>query len=81
MMRFTLPFVLATAAASPALAAVKEYWWNITYVLDTIPDGLAARRAVGVNGTWPYVHVLSLANTRQLLTRVFQSASDRYQRG
>lgn len=34
-------------------AGVHELWWNITYVEGVNPDGLAARRVVGVNGTWP----------------------------
>ncbi|KAJ7723385.1 Fet3 protein [Mycena metata] len=40
-------------AAPHALAAVHEIWWNLTYVQDVNPDGLAPRRAIGVNGTWP----------------------------
>ncbi|KAI0824829.1 Fet3 protein [Trametes gibbosa] len=40
-------------AAAPALAAVHEIWWNITYVEDANPDGLQPRRVIGVNGTWP----------------------------
>ncbi|EEB86684.1 hypothetical protein MPER_16273, partial [Moniliophthora perniciosa FA553] len=35
------------------LAGVHEVWWNITYVEGVNPDGLAERRAIGVNGTWP----------------------------
>ncbi|TBU58335.1 Fet3 protein [Dichomitus squalens] len=41
------------SAASPALAAVQEIWWNITYVQNANPDGLQPRRVIGVNGTWP----------------------------
>ena len=41
------------SAASPALAAVQEIWWNITYVENANPDGLSPRRVIGVNGTWP----------------------------
>ncbi|OCH87144.1 Fet3 protein [Obba rivulosa] len=41
------------AAAAPALAGVKEVWWNVTYVEDVNPDGLFPRRAIGVNNTWP----------------------------
>ncbi|KAI0765253.1 Fet3 protein [Fomes fomentarius] len=41
------------SAAAPALAAVHEIWWNITYVQDANPDGLQPRRVIGVNGTWP----------------------------
>ncbi|KAF7291853.1 Fet3 protein [Mycena indigotica] len=40
-------------AASPALAAVHELWWNLTYVENVNPDGLKPRRVIGVNGTWP----------------------------
>ncbi|KAI8986650.1 Fet3 protein [Trametes punicea] len=47
-------FALALlSATSPALAAVKEIWWNITYVENANPDGLQPRRVIGVNGTWP----------------------------
>ncbi|KAL0578124.1 ferroxidase fet3 [Marasmius crinis-equi] len=35
------------------LAAVHEVWWNITYVQNVNPDGLAERRVIGVNNTWP----------------------------
>ena len=45
------------SVVSPALAAVHEIWWNITYVQDANPDGLQARRVIGINGTWPYVSV------------------------
>ena len=43
------------AFASPAFGALKELWWNITYVEGASPDGLAERRVVGINGAWPYV--------------------------
>ena len=47
-------FVIAfLSAASPALAAVQEIWWNITYVENANPDGLQPRRVIGINGTWP----------------------------
>ncbi|THH31008.1 hypothetical protein EUX98_g3197 [Antrodiella citrinella] len=49
-MRYALALL---AAASPALAAVQELWWNLTYVENANPDGLAPRRVIGVNGTWP----------------------------
>ncbi|KAI0684854.1 hypothetical protein BC835DRAFT_1421900 [Cytidiella melzeri] len=49
-MRSVLSFL---AVASPALAAVHEVWYNITYVENANPDGLAERRVIGVNGTWP----------------------------
>jgi iron transport multicopper oxidase len=51
-MRWAHPSLLLTVA-SPAFAAVKEVWWNITYVENANPDGLQERRVVGVNGTWP----------------------------
>lgn len=38
-----------------ALAGVKELWWNVTYVENANPDGLYARRVIGVNDTWPFV--------------------------
>ncbi|KAI9062216.1 multicopper oxidase [Trametes sanguinea] len=41
------------SAASPAFAAVREYWWNLTYVENAKPDGLQPRRVIGVNNTWP----------------------------
>jgi iron transport multicopper oxidase len=45
--------LLALQVASPALAGVKEVWWNLTYVEHANPDGLYERRVIGVNGTWP----------------------------
>ncbi|KAF8156788.1 ferroxidase [Crassisporium funariophilum] len=45
--------ILLGAFASPVLAGVQEIWWNITYVQDANPDGLFARRVIGVNNTWP----------------------------
>ncbi|KAF7323750.1 Fet3 protein [Mycena kentingensis (nom. inval.)] len=47
------PLLPLLAAASPALAAVHEVWWNLTYVDNVNPDGLQPRTAIGVNGTWP----------------------------
>ncbi|EPS97022.1 hypothetical protein FOMPIDRAFT_160144 [Fomitopsis schrenkii] len=41
------------SAVSPALAGIKELWWNVTYVDNVNPDGLFFRQAVGVNGSWP----------------------------
>ncbi len=41
--------------AAPTFAAVKEVWWNLTYVDKANPDGLYERRVIGVNGTWPCV--------------------------
>jgi iron transport multicopper oxidase len=46
-------FALLFTMASPALAGVKEIWWNLTYVENVNPDGLFERRAIGVNGSWP----------------------------
>ena len=55
-MRSAACTVLAVlSAVSPALAGIKELWWNVTYVDDVNPDGLFPRRVIGVNGTWPYV--------------------------
>lgn len=41
-------------AAAPALAAVREYHWNITRVqnLDPLNQG-QPREGTGVNGKWP----------------------------
>jgi iron transport multicopper oxidase len=47
------------AAVSPVLAGVQEIWYNVTYVNDANPDGLAERRVIGINGTWPYVYFVS----------------------
>ncbi|CAL1708876.1 unnamed protein product [Somion occarium] len=44
---------LLAVAVSPVLAGVQEVWWNLTYIQDANPDGLAPRRVIGVNGTWP----------------------------
>ncbi|KAK7036555.1 ferroxidase fet3 [Paramarasmius palmivorus] len=48
-----LLFISCVVAAVQVLAGVHEVWWNITYVEGVNPDGLATRRAIGVNGTWP----------------------------
>ena len=53
-MRSALALALALSSLLPAaLAGVHEVWWNITFVEDANPDGLAPRRVIGVNGTWP----------------------------
>ncbi|KAJ3511135.1 hypothetical protein NMY22_g15747 [Coprinellus aureogranulatus] len=39
--------------AHQCLGGVHEVWWDITYVEGVNPDGLFARRAIGVNGSWP----------------------------
>jgi len=49
-MRSSLCLVVA---AVPALAAIKDVFWDITYVDNVNPDALFERRAIGVNGTWP----------------------------
>ena len=41
------------ALASSAFAGVHEVWWKVTWVNDVNPDGLFARRVIGVNDTWP----------------------------
>lgn len=40
-------------SALPAIAGVKELWWELTYVQNANPDGLFERRVIGVNNTWP----------------------------
>ncbi|KAE9398315.1 ferroxidase [Gymnopus androsaceus JB14] len=45
--------LLLASVISPALAGIQELWWNITYVENANPDGLADRRVIGVNNTWP----------------------------
>lgn len=51
-MLFATLLLLGTVL-SPVLAGVHEVWWNITYVQNANPDGLANRRVIGVNNTWP----------------------------
>ncbi|ESK96308.1 multicopper oxidase [Moniliophthora roreri MCA 2997] len=46
-------FITCVLATTQVIAGVHEVWWNITYVEGVNPDGLAERRAIGVNGTWP----------------------------
>ena len=53
LLRPLLSLALSAALLLPVQAGVQEQWWNITYVQDANPDGLAARRVIGVNGTWP----------------------------
>lgn len=55
------PALALLVAASPALAAVRELWWNLTYVENANPDGLSPRRVIGVNGTWPCVLPMFIA--------------------
>ncbi|KAI0747068.1 Fet3 protein [Daedaleopsis nitida] len=50
-MKWSTLAVLSSVA--PALAAVHEILWDITYVENANPDGLQPRRVIGVNGTWP----------------------------
>ena len=50
LMRSSLCLVVA---AVPTFAAIKDVFWDITYVDNVSPDGLFDRRAIGVNGTWP----------------------------
>lgn len=42
-----LTVLLLLCSISPALAGVRELWWNITYVENANPDGLADRRVIG----------------------------------
>ncbi|KAJ7054380.1 Fet3 protein [Mycena amicta] len=60
-------FLHLVAAASPALGAVHELWWNLTYVDNINPDGLQPRRVIGVNGTWPPPPIDMSANDTLLL--------------
>jgi iron transport multicopper oxidase len=53
MVCITLPLALLVLV-TPVLAGVQELWWNLTYVENVNPDGLFERRAIGVNGTWPW---------------------------
>ncbi|EMD34889.1 Fet3 iron oxidase [Gelatoporia subvermispora B] len=63
------------AAAAPALAGVKEVWWNITYVENVNPDGLFYRTAIGINNTWP-PPPLDVNATDSLLVHVTNSVSE-----
>lgn len=48
------PVLVALASvAGLARAADVNLVWNVGWVNDVNPDGLASRRAIGVNGTWP----------------------------
>ena len=62
-------FIALLAFASSAVADIHEVWWNITYVQGVNPDGLAERRVIGVNGSWPYV--ISLLFPAPLFTFFF----------
>lgn len=41
-------------------AAIVTYNWNVTYV-NANPDGLFERRVIGVNGAFPYVSIVFIA--------------------
>ncbi|KAH7105424.1 Fet3 protein [Auriculariales sp. MPI-PUGE-AT-0066] len=60
---------VAALALAPltAVAATVELWWNITYVDGVNPDGLFARRAIGVNGTWPPPPIRTTVNDTLIL--------------
>lgn len=47
--------VTATVAALATVvkAALIEQWWIVEWVDNINPDGLQARRVIGVNGSWP----------------------------
>lgn len=60
------------ALISPALAGVHELWWNITYVENANPDGLAERRVIGINGTWP-PPAIDVQSTDSLLVHAINS--------
>ncbi|KAI0252945.1 ferroxidase [Lactifluus subvellereus] len=59
---------------SPALAGVKEVWWNLTYVENASPDGLHERRVIGVNGSWP-PPPLDVTTDDSLIVHAFNSLS------
>lgn len=59
MRRFFPSIVALVGLPTFVRAGVQEVWWNITYVENVNPDGLAERRVIGVNGTWPCVNRLS----------------------
>ncbi|KAI9460784.1 Fet3 ferroxidase [Boletus coccyginus] len=65
-------FLALLALATPTLAAVQEVWWNVTYVQDADPDGLFARRVIGINNTWP-PPPLSVNTSDSLLVHVTNS--------
>ncbi|KAG8216479.1 Fet3 protein [Butyriboletus roseoflavus] len=60
------------ALSTFALAGVQELWWNVTYVHDADPDGLFARRVIGVNDSWP-PPPLSVNTSDSLLLHVTNS--------
>ncbi|KAI0347221.1 Fet3 protein [Trametopsis cervina] len=63
------------ALVAPVLAGVHEVWWNITYVEDANPDGLFARRVIGVNGTWP-PPILDVSTDDDILVHATNSVAD-----
>ncbi|KAG9311709.1 Fet3 protein [Chiua virens] len=48
-----LAYLWLLALPTTTWAGVQELWWNVTYVQDANPDGLFARRVIGINNTWP----------------------------
>ncbi|RXW17297.1 hypothetical protein EST38_g8554 [Candolleomyces aberdarensis] len=48
-----LALCLLATVVRPVISGVHEVWWDITYVQNVNPDGLFARRVIGVNGSWP----------------------------
>ncbi|KAJ8087400.1 ferroxidase fet3 [Marasmius tenuissimus] len=64
--------ILPVLLASGALAGIHEVWWNITFVENVNPDGLAERRAIGVNGSWPPPPI-SVNTTDSLMVHVQNS--------
>ncbi|KAH0834847.1 Fet3 protein [Lanmaoa asiatica] len=65
-------FFYLLPCATIALAGVQELWWNVTYVQDADPDGLFARRVIGVNNSWP-PPPLSVNTSDSLLLHVTNS--------
>ena len=60
--------LILLALITPCLGAVQELYWNLTYVQNAKPDGLAERRVIGVNGQWPYVKTELLLNISDMLS-------------
>ncbi|KAF8632864.1 hypothetical protein AX17_004712 [Amanita inopinata Kibby_2008] len=75
-MLFTLcSTIIPLLFATRAFAGVHEVWWNITYVQDANPDGLFARRVIGVNNTWPPPPI-DVQSTDKLIVHALNSLTE-----
>ncbi|PWN26507.1 putative Fer1-iron transport multicopper oxidase [Jaminaea rosea] len=74
MIRNTL-LVAAVSLLSAANAAKVEQWWNVGWVENQNPDGLPARRVIGVNGTWP-PPILNINSSDSLTIHVKNQLND-----